>query len=219
MIRINLLSEGRRPVVARSAKPKLDLGEQDKSLYILAAGLILGVLLAGGWWLKLHAERSDWQDRVRTAQREVDELKDVVEKVEEFKKKQEELATKIEVITQLTQSQSGPVHLMDEISKALPELLWLTSMSMTENEVKLQGQAFNTNAVALFIENLDSVEWFDEPEGASINAQDETFAFDLSFGYSAAKRRELENPPSAEGEGEESLAEESGADTVSDNPA
>ena len=56
MIRINLLSEGRRPVVARKRRPKISLGDQDPSLYFLGGALVLSLLIAGGWWMMLNSK-------------------------------------------------------------------------------------------------------------------------------------------------------------------
>ena len=43
-----------------------------------------------------------------------------------------------------------PVRILDQVSQALPELLWLDRMSLQGGSVELQGQAFNTNQVATF---------------------------------------------------------------------
>ena len=199
MIRINLLSEGRRPVVARSAKPKLGFGDQDPSSIILAAGLIVGLLVAGGWWWMLKSQTDHWNDKVRQAEAELKELDKYVKKVEAFKKKQAQLNTKIEVIEGLSANQRGPVHVMDEVSKALPDLLWLTSLSIRKSKVSLGGIAFNTNAVAQLLENLHNVEWFAEPESGPISRQrGGLYNFKLSFSFSAAKLLEMQKGQPAE---------------------
>ncbi|MDA8016970.1 MAG: PilN domain-containing protein [Thermoanaerobaculia bacterium] len=193
MIRINLLSEGRRPVVARSAKPKMGFGDQDPSLIILCIGAAVGLLVAGGWWWQLNSEVKSWRSKISTAQAELQELDEYVKKVEAFKAKQAELTTKIEVITNLTANQRGPVHVMDEVSKALPDLLWLSEMGIKGSEVTLRGSAFNTNAVAQFIENLVNVEWFAEPESGPISRDSGTlYQFQLGFKFSTAKLLELQ---------------------------
>ena len=200
MIRINLLSEGRRPVVARSAKPKLSFGDQDPSLIILGIGLAVGLLVAAGWWWQLKSQQNDWGTRIQVAKAELRELDEYVKKVEQFKAKQAELNTKIEVITNLTANQRGPVHVMDEVSKALPDLLWLSDLSIKGAEVTVRGSAFNTNAVAQFIENLVSVEWFAEPESGPISRDRGTlYQFQLKFKFSAAKLLELQGVEPAEG--------------------
>ena len=49
------------------------------------------------------------------------------------------------------------------MSDALPQLTWLTRMEVNQSNLRLTGQAFNTNAIAQLIENLDRVAEFQEP--------------------------------------------------------
>jgi len=197
MIRINLLSEGRRPVVARKSKPKLSLGDQDPSGPLLGAGLVLGLLIAGGWWWVLNGEVKEMDGKIRTAQQEVNELRPYIQQVEEFKAKQAELDRKINVIKDLSRAQKGPVRIMDEISRALPDLLWLEQMSLSGTTVELRGRAFNTNAVAGFLRNLDSVPEFREPVLQDLPADrgGNTYTFRINFTF-----RQPEPEPE-EGEG------------------
>ncbi len=169
MIRINLLAEGRRPVIARKAKPRLALGDQDPSVLFLAGGILLAALIAGGQWWLLNSETKRLDGRIGVAQAEVDALRPILEEVADFKAKKEELQRKIDVITELTLLQQGPVHIMDKVSRAVPELLWLTQMNVRGRRVDLVGTAFNTTAIAAFIENLDRVPEFHEPEPGSVN--------------------------------------------------
>ena len=100
---------------------------------------------------------------VQAAQREVEALKQVIQEVEDYKIKKAELERKIDVINGLKANQRGPVQIMDQVSRALPELLWLSSLDVTPTTINLKGSAFNMSAVANFIDNLDKVDEFAEP--------------------------------------------------------
>lgn len=168
MIKINLLAEGRRPVVARRAKPTLGLGGQDPNNLLVTAGFVLGALVVGGWWFQLNSELSARERQVKAAQRRYAELEPIIKQVEEFKKKNDDLERKVQVIKDLKARQKGPVRVMDHVSRALPELVWLEDMSVIGATLNLRGKAFNTNAVAAFIENLGDVEEFEEPDPKNI---------------------------------------------------
>ena len=185
MIRINLLSEGRRPVVARKAKPKLSFGDQDPSALILGAGLLIGLIVVGVWWYLLNSELKEVNAKVRTAQEEVERLRPIIKEVDDFKAKEATLKNKIEVIKDLKRKQEGPVQIMDQISRAVPDLLWLDRMTLQGNFVTLQGQAFNTNAVAAFIENLDEVPEFKEPDPKNVqkNRDGSSYSFQINFSF------------------------------------
>jgi type IV pilus assembly protein PilM len=184
LIRINLLAEGRRPVIARKARPKISLGDQDPSLLYLSGGLAAGLLIAGFQWMSLSGEIRDLDGRIYTAQQTVNELRPILEEVAAFKAKQAELQRKIEVINDLTLRQQGPVHIMDKVSRALPDLLWLRQMNVRGRTADLLGSAFNTNAVAAFIENLDKVPEFHEPVlGNMVASRAGTYDFRISFNF------------------------------------
>ena len=187
MIKINLLSEGRRPVVARKAKPKLGMGGQELGNIMLFAGLIVGVVAVGIWWFMLNSKLKDIQSEVRRAQSEYDSLAHIIQEVEEYKAKQADLEAKVSVIKQLKNAQAGPVQIMDQVSRALPDLLWLDSMTVTGIAVDLRGKALNTNAVASFIENLDKVPEFDEPYTRNVRksggSEDTHYTFQITFNY------------------------------------
>lgn len=196
MIRINLISEGRKPVVARKAKPKVSLGDQDPSLIFLAAGAVLSILVALGWYFMVSSSLKGVQEEVMAAEREVKELEPILKEVEAFKKQREELNTKIDLINELTSKRRGPVHLMDQISRSLPDLVWLVNMQVRGKNVQLSGQALNTNAIATFIENLSLVPEFKEPDTKNVNrvGTSNTYTFNISFLF------EIPVPASTEGE-------------------
>ncbi len=184
MIRINLLSEGRRPVVARRAKATL--GDQDPALFWLLGGFLIGALIAGGMWWVERTKAQEIDASIARAQREVNDLAEIIKKVEDFKLKKAALENKIAVIQDLKRKQKGPVQVMDNVSGALPDLLWLDSLRMTGNTVNLRGQALNTAAVAGFIGNLHDVEQFKEPDTKDIRASGkrlESYTFNLVFSF------------------------------------
>ena len=80
MIKINLLAEGKRPVVARKGRtpstptPTGGGGGGDLANTLLIGTIVLGLLVAGRWWLLLNMKLSKKQDQINVAQKEVDEL-------------------------------------------------------------------------------------------------------------------------------------------------
>ena len=207
MIRINLLSEGRRPVVARKTRPKIDIGDQDPSIFFLGGGLLLAVLIAVGWYLLLDRQISAKDAEIRIAGREVDELRPILKEVNDFKTKQRELERKIKVINDLTLKQRGPVQIMDRVSRALPDSVWIRSMNFRGQMVDLVGTAFTTNAIASFIEALDKVPEFAEPETKDV-ARDRgggSYSYRISFWFTQQAQqmpKEIPAAPAPEAEAE-----------------
>ena len=188
MIKINLVSEGRKPVVARkSAEPggpgmMSDLGGNLGNI-LLVGGLIAALGAFGLWWWMKNSEVNRNQAEIATAEARVRELEEFIRKVEEAEAKEAELNRKIEVITNLKNNQRGPVEIMDEISRALPELLWLDRLDQTGSTVTLTGRAFNNNALSAFIKNLDNVPVFSEPtlRDSSRRPNGQVYTFTLFF--------------------------------------
>lgn len=197
MIKINLLVEARAQRVARASW--ISLGAANLNNYILLGLIILGLAFVGLRYWKLSSTLAAIKAEIVVNQREYERLKPIIAEVEAFKKKNAELKHKIEVIEQLKQNQYGPVRIMDEVSKALPDLLWLTNMGYAGgNVLTLQGQALNENAVANFISNLAASPFFAEPS-LKIMSQDDrgVFAFDLSCTFTQTPR---EAAPAASGQ-------------------
>jgi Tfp pilus assembly protein PilN len=203
MIKINLLSEGKRPAAVRKSRTA-GLQGADIGQWLLAAGVLLGVLVAGARWYFLKQQLEEKVQEVAQAQREVDELQEVIKQVDDFKHKKSELERKIKVINDLKLNQRGPVRVMDYISRALPELLWLDHMRMNASSIEVEGRAFNTNAVAAFMENLDKVPEFKEPTLKDTQAQGlgvyhYVIDFDYTFAPPTAKSAPAPGTPAGVG--------------------
>jgi type IV pilus assembly protein PilN len=189
MIRINLISEGRRPVVARKARPKMSLGGQDPSLMILVAGLVVGLLIGAGWYFTVKSQLEAVNVKIQKAKKEIKELEPILKEVKDFKKKKRELNNKIEIIQDLHKKRRGPVEILDRVSKALPDLVWLNSMTVHGKTVSLSGEAMNTNAIAAFIENITLVPEFREPTPKNVRRGKggRSYSFSLSFRFDPPK--------------------------------
>jgi len=56
------------------------------------------------------------------------EIKEKVKEVENYERDKKTYEEKIAIIQNLKKSQRGPVHVIDEISRMLPDRVWLVSL-------------------------------------------------------------------------------------------
>jgi type IV pilus assembly protein PilN len=187
MIKINLQVEARGEKVARA--PLVSLGGANVNNFVLIGVLIAGLGFVGITYWRLSSSLRSVNSELAVQTREYERLKPIIAEVEDFKKKNALLKHKIEVIEQLKANQYGPVRVMDEVSKALPDLLWLTNLDLAGNTLTLKGQALNENAVANFISNLDASPFFSEPSLKIMQQNDKgVFSFDLSCTFTYTPR-------------------------------
>jgi len=193
MIKINLISEAPTAAAAKKRKvPEVSLGAKQGDAILLIM-LVLFVVIAGGWWYMLKSERDGLDAERAEKQHERDTLQEFIDRVEELESKREELRQKIDVINQLKQNQRGPVRIMDEVSRALPDLVWLDNLRLSGEVLTLRGKAMDENAVANYISNLDASPFFQEPSlGEITRVGDGVFSFSLTVIFSYT-------PPEIEG--------------------
>jgi type IV pilus assembly protein PilN len=186
MIKINLVAEApARLKGPKGPRSELSLGARQGDILLL---VVLGIALLGigTRWLLLKNERDHLREVERTKRAERDELQPYIQKVQELEAKRDQLKHKISVINNLKQNQRGPVRIMDEVSRALPDLVWLTRMNMKGNNLTISGVAMDETAVANYISNLDSSPFFQEPTLKRMaRGKEDTFSFvlDCTFTY------------------------------------
>ena len=134
MIKINLLPKERRRRGIQVSKP----------LFILlpAVGLVVAAMVLGWWYLDGQAQQL--QQEVARSRAELKKYEADIKKVEQFRADKRRLATE----------QEGPVHLLDQVSRALPEEVWLTGLNKTRDKLTLQGYAFSNFGIANFMTEL-----------------------------------------------------------------
>lgn len=195
MIKINLLTE------AKPAKKKRGVsalgGAGRLNLFLILGGLLIGILVVGvQWWVEASRLREQ-REKNRVAQQEVTRLEAILKEVQEFENKKAQLEKKVKLIEALKANQRGPVRLMDEVSTALPDLLWLEKLEVKGNQITIDGRALNPPAVANFLENLKRVSSFQEPKVRSINAaavrEANLYNFGLSFVFADLDRTQFES--------------------------
>lgn len=195
MIKINLLSEAKP---AKKKKGVSALGGAGRlNLFLILGGLLIGLLVVGVQWWVEAARLKEQEEKNRLAQQEVTRLEAVLKEVADFEDKKAKLQKKVDLINALKANQRGPVRLMDEVSNALPDLLWLERLQLTGNSISIDGKALNPPAVANFLTNLKRVPSFQEPKVTSIRAASAAGAsslydFGLSFVFADLDRTQFE---------------------------
>jgi len=202
MIKINLVAETPAASSIQAERPQFSLGAKQGDIILLIV-LALGLVVVGTQWFILTSKRSDLREIESQRRRERDELLVYIKKVEELEARRELLRHKINVINELKRNQQGPVRIMDEVSRALPELVWLGNLRLVGNNVEISGSAMDENAVANYISNLDASPFFDEPVLKNLSrGRGDTFGFGMTFSF-------INTPPEIEA-AEDSQAASSG---------
>ena len=126
--------------------------------------ILLGTAALIGWWfwsLRQESIRVD-EDLVR-AESETRQIRSVLEQVRKFESQRALLQQRVTLIEQLRKGQYAPVHLLDEISKSLPDRLWVSELKQTGGDFAISGVTDSLTAVSDFVANLESTKWFKKP--------------------------------------------------------
>lgn len=154
MIRINLL-----PVKAAQKKEMLK-----GQLMVVILALIVTAGLCGAAYSYIAGEVEARQERIDQKKAEISQLMKKIGEVNQFKKRQQALRAKLDVLDQLKAARVGPVYILDALYRSLPDKLWLTKLQLGSNTANISGIGINEETVALFMKNLEASAFFEGVE-------------------------------------------------------
>jgi len=157
MIRINLLAVERGATKKKAVA--FSLAGQKLTLGCSAILIIAGVLI--GWrYLALTHESTQLDAEISAAQQEATRLHSVIQQVQQFEQRRAQLQQRVVLIEQLRKGQTGPVHMLDQVSRALPPMLWLTELKQKDDDVVIDGRTTVLTSLTDFVTNLEASGYF-----------------------------------------------------------
>lgn len=163
MIKINLLRPEKKEVAAGGGAA-VSFAEEAKpsglSIPAIVGAAVLSVVGIGLLYF-LQAGELASQKRIfeeRTLRKA--ELEKVLKELAQIERTKMELDSKIKIIGDLKLKQKDAVLMMDKMSRALPDWVWLTDLSFKGGAVSINGKALSNNLIADLINNLQNSSFF-----------------------------------------------------------
>ena len=149
--------------------PKSILEKRKKGAFAIFVSLCAGltILIFVFFVLALKVQFAPVAGELHSVRKQAEEyqLKFRDLKMDELKEKEAQLKSYLEALLDLTNSQPSWPLILYEISKGLPEGVWLTEITrpMTDEILTIQGNSLNrTRGVIEFMENLNKASLFKE---------------------------------------------------------
>lgn len=159
MIRINLLAAERR--AAKAASKGLQTAQK---LTVIGSLILVLAALGIGWRYWALGQMVATADRqLAEARREEQRLAEILKEVSTFEARRAQLQQRATLIDELRRGQSAPVHIVDQVSRALPEMTWLTGLKQQGFEVTIEGRCLSLTSLSDFVGNLEASRYFKRP--------------------------------------------------------
>ena len=133
--------------------------------FLISVGAALGVgAVVVGLLIFVYGQRIDHQlERNARLEAEIVELEKSITEIDGLERQKERLLARMEIIERLQGSRPEIVHLFDEITRQMPEGVYLTGMKQTGAEVELRGIAQSSTRVSALMRRIDASEWLTDP--------------------------------------------------------
>lgn len=172
MIHINLLGHEPKKPKRRKSMPDLSIGGSENITFAIA---IVGTLLILGaaWWFQTSSLRRARRDMAALEVRRA-ELAETAAQVNEVEDRTAMVNQKLNVIVDLKRGQTGPLMLLDHLSRELPDSLWLSQVDAQQGSLAITGSALSNVAVSDFVRNLRLSPYFDVDEQGGLRFTEDT---------------------------------------------
>jgi len=137
----------------------------------LGASAVAGVVIAGGVYLWYAAQISGQQNRNQILASEITKLDAQIKDIATLQEEIAALRARQQAVEDLQADRNMPVHLLNELSRLLPDGVYLSSMKQTNDTVALAGVAQSNERVSELLRSLSSGStWMTRPELVEIVA-------------------------------------------------
>ena len=152
-------------------RTKRRIGLQPAQKVAIAAALILIVTALGmGWrYWSIRQQLSRLDGEIAAAEAETRRLRTLLSDVQQFEVRRSQLQQRVALIEELRKGQGSPVRMLDAISRAVPDRLWLTQLTEKSDaktkvtDVTLVGLSTSLTSLSDFVGNLEASGFFAKP--------------------------------------------------------
>ena len=160
MMRINLLPHRQ---IKRAAKQR-EFG----LMALMAAGAACAVVFLG--WQFLSAQNNTQIERNTRLEKANTDLDKQIADIKDLKDQINNVLERKHVVENLQTNRSQAVVILDELTRQLPEGVYLKSIKQAGNLITLDGVADTNARVATLVRNLSVSNWMESPNLVVINA-------------------------------------------------
>jgi type IV pilus assembly protein PilN len=137
----------------------------------LVASALAGGLISGVIFLWFTGQISSQQQKNQVLQTEIKRLEVQIKDIAVLEAEITALRARQQAVEDLQADRNLPVHLLTELTRQLPDGVYLTSMRQENQMVTLQGVAQSNERVSELLRNLSyKTPWFSKPELVEIVA-------------------------------------------------
>ncbi len=160
MIRVNLLPHRQ---IKRAAKQR-EFG----LMGLMAAGAACAVVFLG--WQFLSSQNNTQLERNSRLEKANTDLDKQIADIKDLKDQINNVLERKRVVENLQTNRSQAVVILDELTRQLPEGVYLKSIKQSGNIITLEGVADTNARVATLVRNLNVSNWMELPNLVVINA-------------------------------------------------
>ena len=135
-----------------------------KFLVALGGAAVAAFLTAFVGYLTMDSMVSAQEARNAKLNEEIAELDKQIEKINSLEADKARFIARMEVIEKLQRSRPEIVHIFDEITKQLPDGVYLTAITQNGDRLKFEGVAQSSTRVSAFMRNIDGSSYLKDPE-------------------------------------------------------
>lgn len=150
MIKINLL-------VAREERKKESI-RKEATIFVLVMVLVL-VGIGFVQWTSSR-QREEIITQIRNSKTELKRLELIKREINRAKANKKILQEKLNIIENLNENRTRPIHIMSFLASKIPEKMWLKSLDKKDQKLTLQGIALDDETIANFMKKLQQSKMF-----------------------------------------------------------
>lgn len=148
------------------------LREERKQMFFVQLGIaavlaiaVLGVLdrIVNSGIENQNAMNAYLRTQIAAQDKKLTEIRDLQDK-------KKALTARMSVIQELQGNRPVIVRLFDELVRTLPDGVYYTSITRTNDQISLEGVAESNSRISALMRDLDASEWFAEPDLKQVTA-------------------------------------------------
>ena len=147
--------------------------QRQRDFLVAVAGAFVAGVVVVGFVIFSYSGMIDHQlQRNARLTAEIAELDKSIEEIDGLERQKERLLARMEIVEQLQKSRPEIVHLFDEVTRKLPEGVYLTAMRQSGSAVEITGIAQSSTRVSALMRQIDSSDWLTDPGVTRVETRD-----------------------------------------------